>query len=166
MFNVGDKAVYPAHGVGIIESIEAKKISGKEQIFYVMKILSNGMTIMIPTQNTETVGLRELISPDDIPRVYQILRKKETETDTQVWNRRYREYMGKIKTGSLFEVAAVFRDLYLLKMEKGLSFGERKILNMSRDLLIKELSIAKNSSEEVIRIDLEGILSISNPDDQ
>lgn len=158
MFKVGELAVYPAHGVGIIQSIESKKISGDYQDFYIMKILGNGMTIMIPTKNAKAVGLREVIDAKEIPKVYEILKERKVEIDNQTWNRRYREYMDKIKTGSVFEVAAVLRDLYTLKLDKELSFGERKILDTAKNLLIKELSIAKNTEETQIQKDLEGIL--------
>ena len=159
MFKVGDKAVYPAHGVGVIESIENKEISGTEHTFYMLRILDNDMTIMIPTKNTDTVGLREIISIQEIPKIYEILRDRTISIEGQAWNRRYREYMEKIKTGSVFEVAEVLRDLILLKIDKDLSFGERRILDMARNLLVKELSVAKNSPEESIKHDLETLFN-------
>jgi len=159
MFKIGDKAVYPAHGVGVIESIENKEISGSEYTFYMLRILENDMTIMIPTKNTDAVGLREIVSTTEIPRIYEILKDRTVAIEGQAWNRRYREYMGKIKTGSVFEVAEVLRDLILLKTDKDLSFGERRILDMARNLLVKELSVAKNSPEEVIKNDLESLFS-------
>jgi CarD family transcriptional regulator len=158
-FKIGDKAVYPAHGVGVIESIESKEISGTTHTFYMLRILDNDMTIMIPTKNIATVGLRELVSSREIPRVYAILKDRNIAVENQAWNRRYREYMDKIKSGSVFEIAAVLRDLILLKMDKDLSFGERRILDLARNLLIKELSIAKNRTEESIRQDIESIFS-------
>lgn len=159
MFKIGDKAVYPAHGVGIIESIENKEISGTEHTFYMLRILDNDMTIMIPTKNTDMVGLREIVSTNEIPRIYEILKDRTVSIEGQAWNRRYREYMDKIKTGSVFEVAAVLRDLVLLKTDKDLSFGERRILDMARNLLVKELSVAKNSPEESIKHDLETLFT-------
>ena len=159
MFKVGDKAVYPAHGVGVIESIENKEISGTEHTFYMLRILDNDMTIMIPTKNTDTVGLREIVSIKEIPKIYEILRDRPISIEGQAWNRRYREYMEKIKTGSVFEVAEVLRDLILLKTDKDLSFGERRILDMARNLLVKELSVAKNSPEESIKHDLETLFN-------
>ncbi|MBW1861942.1 MAG: CarD family transcriptional regulator, partial [Deltaproteobacteria bacterium] len=125
MFNVGDLAVYPAHGVGIIEKIENQEISGCSQDFYVMRILDNNMLIMIPTQNVNNVGLREIIGQNEVPKLYSILKKRDVIIDNQTWNRRYREYMEKIRTGSVYEVAEVYRDLLMLKVEKELSFGER-----------------------------------------
>lgn len=157
-FLVGDLAVYPAHGVGRIESVEKKTIGGREQTFYIMRILENDMVIMIPTANVENVGLREIIGHEEVEKVFSILAEKDTPPDNQTWNRRYREYMEKIKTGSLYEVAAVFRDLYLLKNTKDLSFGERKLLDTAQTLLLKELSIARDRSEESILTEIESLL--------
>jgi CarD family transcriptional regulator len=150
LFQIGDKAVYPGHGVGVIESIETKQISGKELMFYILKITDNGMTIMIPRDNAEAVGLRGVIRKLEIPKVLQILKARDVEIDTQTWNRRYREYMEKINTGSIFEIAEVIRDLHLLKNEKELSFGERKILDTAKNLLIKELAIVRDVKESDI----------------
>ena len=157
MFKTGDMAVYPTHGVGIIESIEHKEISGDKKTFYVLRVLGNGMTIMIPTDNADSVGLRQVISQKQVPKVYKILKKKNIEIDAQTWNRRYREYIEKIKTGSIFEVAGVLRDLFLLRVDKDLSFGERRMLDTARNLLIKELSIVKKSPEKSIEKELKKI---------
>ena len=159
MFNVGDLAVYPAHGVGLIEGIEKKSISGIELIFYVIRILDNDMKIMIPRKNAEQVGLRRVISGNEVEQVYAILEEKDIEFTPQTWNRRYREYMDKIKTGSIFDLASVLRDLYILQMDKPLSFGEKKMLDTAKGLLVKELSVAKEKREEEIT---EGIESIFN----
>jgi CarD family transcriptional regulator len=157
MFKIGDKAVYPAHGVGVIESIENKEISGTEHTFYMLRILNNDMTIMIPVKNIDAVGLREVIAFEDVPKIYKILKERDVPVETQAWNRRYREYMDKIKTGSVFEVAEVLRDLSLLKIDKDLSYGERRILEMARSLLVKELAIAENAPEERVLQDIEGM---------
>ncbi|MFO7644436.1 MAG: CarD family transcriptional regulator [Desulfosarcina sp.] len=150
-FKVGDLAVYPAHGVGRIESIETKVVNGQEHDFYIMKIIENAMVIMIPTWNVESVGLRDLIQKKEVPKIFEVMRlRQEHPIDNQTWNRRYREYMEKIKTGSLFEVAEVFRDLSLLKLTKDLSFGERKLYDTAQNLLVKELSTARNTSEKTI----------------
>jgi CarD family transcriptional regulator len=159
MFKIGDLAVYPAHGVGVIERIESKKISGFTQDFYVMRILENNMIIMIPLQNVDSVGLREIINQKEVTKLYSILKKKKVSSENQTWNRRYREYTEKIKTGSVFEVAEVYRDLLTLKVEKELSFGERKMLDTARMLLVKEISLAKKVKEEQIEKDLDKIFS-------
>jgi CarD family transcriptional regulator len=162
MFSVGDLAVYPAHGVGRIESIETREISGEKQDFYIMKILDNNMIIMIPVDNVESVGLRDIIDEGEVPKVYDIMKQRDIPADNQTWNRRYREYMEKIKTGSVFEVAEVLRDLYLLKVEKDLSFGERKMLDTAQSLLLKELSIAKETDERTILSDIDSIFGEEN----
>ncbi|MBW1797351.1 MAG: CarD family transcriptional regulator [Deltaproteobacteria bacterium] len=159
MFNIGDLAVYPAHGVGVIEKIEAQEISGCQQDFYVMRILDNNMIIMIPTNNVNNVGLRDLIGQTEVSRLYSILKKRDVTIDNQTWNRRYREYMDKIKTGSAFEVAEVYRDLLILKIDKDLSFGERKMLDTARNLLVKEISLAKKIGEDQVEKDLDKIFS-------
>ncbi len=150
MFQIGDKAVYPGHGVGVIEAIETKRISGKEQSFYIMRIVDNGMTIMIPKDNVKAAGLRTVIRKIDVSKVIQILKERDVTIDNQKWNRRYREYMEKINTGSIYEIAEVLRDLHLLKAEKELSFGERKIMDMAKNLLVKELAVAKDVKESDI----------------
>ena len=160
MCKVDDLAVYPAHGVGLIERIESKEISGCRQDFYVMRILDNGMIIMIPTNNVANVGLREIIEHSEVTKLYSILKKRDVPIDNQTWNRRYREYMEKIKTGSVYEVAEVLRDLYLLKVDKDLSFGERKMLDTAQSLLLKELSIAKETDERAIMSDIKDIFDL------
>jgi CarD family transcriptional regulator len=158
-FDIGDLAVYPAHGVGRIEAIEQRVINGETHDFYIMKILENNMVIMIPTWNVNSVGLRDIIDEEEIPQVYEVMKNtgKDAGAETQTWNRRYREYMDKIKTGSLYDVAAVFRDLSLLKLSKDLSFGERKLYDTAHILLVKELSTAKKTDEASIALELESL---------
>ena len=156
-FKVGDKAVYPGQGVGEVMGIEHKEVAGQRQSFYVLRILDNNMKIMIPINKVNQVGLREIIDEHDVRQVYSILKEKDISVDSTTWNRRYREYMEKIKTGSVFEIASVLRDLYLLKGDKDLSFGERKMLDTARSLLVKELAVAKRQSEAKIEKELEHI---------
>lgn len=157
MFKKGELAVYPAHGVGVIESIERREFNGEKQIFYIMRIIDTDMVIMIPIHNAQSVGVRSIINKKEIPRVLDILKDRNIEIATQTWNKRYREYMDKIKTGSVFEVAAVLRDLYILKDEKPLSFGEKKMMDTAMNLLVKELSIARNVKEDRVRQDIEAL---------
>ncbi len=159
MFAEGDMAVYPAHGVGVIKSIETQQVAGIDQKFYVLEILGNSMRIMIPTSSSENVGLRSIVNKKEALEVLNILRDRAVEIDSQTWNRRYREYMEKIKTGSIFEVAAVLRDLFLLSVDKDLSYGERKMLDTAKGLLVKELSIAQDVEEDKISQKIENIFS-------
>ncbi|MCK5311319.1 MAG: CarD family transcriptional regulator [Desulfobacteraceae bacterium] len=156
-FCQGDLAVYPAHGVGCIESIESKNINGEDLNFYMMKIIENGMVIMIPTANAKAVGLREVIPEKEIQDVYNVMQEKAESKGKQTWNRRYREYMDKIKTGSIYDVATVFRDLYQLKIEKDLSFGERKLFDTAKNLLVQELSTAKDVDEGLMMKEIENL---------
>src|SRR6476659_2755363 len=158
-FQVGDKAVYPAHGVAEVTGIETKEIGGTKLSFYILRILENGMRIMVPMKNVAQVGLRAVASKTEVKEVYDILKSRDIAVEGQTWNRRYREYMEKIKTGSVFEVAEVLRDLSLLKHDKDLSFGERKMLDTAKSLLIKELAVAKSAKEEKIARELEEIFS-------
>lgn len=146
-FNVGDNAVYPGHGVGKVTAIETKEILGSKQTFYNIVIIDSGMKIMVPKNNAEAVGLRPIISREEAKKVIEILRETNVKTDNQTWNRRYREYMEKIKTGSVYQIAEVMRDLFLLKDDKELSFGERKMLDNARSLLLRELSLATGADE-------------------
>jgi len=162
MFKIGDLAVYPAQGVGVIEAIEKKEIMGCTQLFYIMKILGNGMIIMIPIGSAESVGLRGVISEEEIPRVYEILRDRNVTIDKQTWNKRYKEYLEKINTGSVFEIAEVLRDLFILKYdhEKELSFGERKMMDTARNLLVKEISVATHNEEVKIEQDINALFPV------
>lgn len=153
-FKVGDKAVYPAHGVAEVAGIETKEIGGKLTSFYLLRIVDTDMKILVPTDKAHQVGLREVASSSEIAEVFDILREKEVHLDKQTWNRRYRGFMEKIKTGSLFEVAEVFRDLYRLKNSKALSFGERRMLDTAKNLIVKELSIAKRWTEQRVETEL------------
>ncbi len=157
-FSVGDKAVYPAHGVAEVVGLETREIGGNKQTFYILRILETGMKVMIPTRNVGAVGLREIMSSRDVKEVFNILKSKEISVvEGQTWNRRYREYMDKIKTGSVFEIAEVLRDLSLIRTSKELSFGERKMLETARQLLVRELAVAKSVTELKIEQELERI---------
>ncbi len=153
-FKVGDHAVYPGHGVGRIDKIEIKEILGSKHEFFSVVILETGMRVMIPASNIKSVGLRPLISKDEATKVVEILKDKNVKIDNQTWNRRYREYMDKIKTGSVFEIAGVLRDLYVLKVDKDLSAGEKKMLETAKSLLLKELDLAPEV-KDVIHTDNE-----------
>jgi CarD family transcriptional regulator len=162
MLKVGEVAVYPGHGVGRIESIEEKVISGTKQAFYIMRILDSDMTIMIPVDSAQHAGLRYVIDTEQVMKVFEILEDKSFVHDTSPWNRRYKEYMERIKSGSIFEISMVLRELYNLRTFKELSFGERKMFETARNLIKKELSIALNRDEEEIVTDIEKIFSINH----
>jgi len=162
MFHVGEIAVYPGHGVGKIESIEEKAFSGTKQSFYIIRILDTDMTIMIPVDGADNAGLRAVIASGQVKKVYEILKDKSMVHDNSPWNRRYKDYMERIKSGSIFEVATVLKELYGLKHWKELSFGEKKMFETARNLIKKELSIALATNEEKIEKELEKIFSNNN----
>ncbi|MBM9529928.1 CarD family transcriptional regulator [Desulfoprunum benzoelyticum] len=152
-------AVYPAHGVGVIRSIQTQTVGGVDHTFYVLEILENHMKIMIPTASSKSVGLRAIVNKSQVQEVIAILEDRTSEIGTQTWNRRYRDYMDKIKTGSVHEVATVLRDLFLLSIDKDLSYGERKMLDTAKNLLVKELSLAQDVDEAKISQKIETIFS-------
>ena len=152
MFKVGDVVVYPAHGVSEVETIENREISGNSISFFILKVLDTQMTVMVPVTNVENVGIRQLIDDTGIAEVLDILRQRSVPIDNQTWNRRYREYMEKIKSGSAFEIAEVLRDLNILKRGKELSFGERKMYDTAKNLLVSEISTSQKADKKEIEI--------------
>ena len=161
VFKVGDMAVYPAQGVAEVIRIEEKDIAGSRQRFYVLRILDTDRKIMVPVSNASAVGLRQLISEEEIREIFDILRERNIPFDNQTWNRRYRGFMDKIKTGSIYDVAEVLRDLYRLKTDKQLSFGERRMLDTARTLIVKEIAISRSQTELQVTTEIESIF-VSN----
>ncbi|MBX7138761.1 MAG: CarD family transcriptional regulator [Oligoflexia bacterium] len=154
-FKVGDKVVYPGHGVGQITSMRSKAVAGTEQQFFDITILESGMKILVPVVQADSVGLRKVVDKKAIDKVYSILKDRKGKIDTQTWNRRFREYSQKIKTGSVFEIAEVMRDLSVLSAEKELSFGEKKMLDTAQSLLVSEIAIAKARPHEKVMGELK-----------
>lgn len=146
-FQVGDKAVYPPHGVAEVTGIESLELGEDKQTVYVLKVLDNGVKLKIPTGANE---LRAIMDPNQVEEVFTVLRAKEISVGSSTWNRRYREYKDKIDSGDPRQIAQVLRDLWLLKSDKDLSFGEKKMLDTAKALLVKELSIAKSTGEDQI----------------
>ncbi len=162
MFDIGDNAVYPGHGVGVIRSKITKNIAGQTMEFYEMQILDNTLNkpikIMIPVDKADE-RLRSISAKTKVKKVYSILKDHTAKIDRQTWNRRYRDYSEKIKTGDLEEIGGVLRDLFLLKSSKELSFGERKMLDQARNLLVKEISISKNVPEQKVESEIKQIFA-------
>jgi CarD family transcriptional regulator len=158
-FKAGDKIVYPAHGVGEITEVKVKRIGLEDHRFYEINILESGMRCMVPTNQADAVGLRKVIDKVTIDKIYKILGQRNVKVDTQTWNRRYREYTQKIKTGSVFEMAEVLRDLTVLGKGKDLSFGEKKMFDTVRDLLVSEIAISKSRTQDKILGELADIIA-------
>jgi CarD family transcriptional regulator len=160
-FKVGDKAVYPARGVAEVVSIEDKDIAGQRQKFYVLRLLDTDQKIYVPVQRAQGVGLRKPISDKDCREIFAILKEEPLSFDTQTWNRRYRGFMDKIRTGSVFDVAEVLRDLYRLRAEKALSYGERQMLDKARNLIVKEVAVARRRKEDRVLAQIEKIFELN-----
>lgn len=149
-FKVGSKVIYPNHGLGIIEKIENRKVSGTAEPYYIIRIRRGSMTIMAPTKAADLVGLRYIISKNEVPRIMKVLRNGVSEIFEPNWNKRQKTYLDKIKTGSLFEVASVYRALHKLKESKGLSFVEQQVFENAHQLVISELAEAKGIGEDKV----------------
>ncbi len=158
-FDIGQKAVYPSRGIAQVVGIERKEIQGRAQSFYVLHLVDSDLKIMVPVDKADQVGLRPVAGADDVDEVLNILRERAVRLDKHTWNRRYRGFMEKIKSGSLFEVAEVFRDLSRLKTTKILSFGERRMLDTARDLVVQELSAARKTPESTVEKELDLVLA-------
>jgi len=158
LFNVGDKVVYPMHGAGIIEAIEEKEILGATKKYYVMKLPVGDMKVMIPMDCSNQVGLREVVCQEMVEQVFDVLQDHQTEVSAN-WNRRYRDHLEKIKSGNILDVAEVVRNLTIRDRVKGLSTGERKMLESARQILISELILVKNADHDEIVSELEIIFS-------
>ena len=148
MFNVGDYIVYPMHGAGTIDAIEEKDILGQKQAYYIIK-MPGEVKVMIPTAQAEKVGIRGVIDKEQAEKVFDVLSEDETQTEMN-WTKRYRENMDKMKTGNIYEVADVVRNLSFKQKEKGLSTGEKKMLTNAKQILVSELALAEHSSQDVV----------------
>jgi CarD family transcriptional regulator len=169
MFKVGDVVVYPIHGVARITAIRSEKIGDGEHLCYILeteiRTANEKPVIKLPVDKVDANGVRKIVDESEVPQIIEVLKKRGGRTDTQTWNRRHREYQDKMRTGSIFQAAEVFRDLSLLKESKDLSHGERRLFDQARNLLIKELSMAKKTDEKEIEITINGIFRQCHPDD-
>ena len=154
-FQPGDKAVYPGHGVAEVTGKETRDLAGFETEGYLLQALGKGMTLFVPMNNVGRVGLRRLVDEEQVSQVYDVLRRRDEKISTATWNRRHREYMEKIKTGSLLQIASVLRDLCILRSGKELSYGEKNMLETARGLLVQELALAKEQGEEDVAREID-----------
>lgn len=148
MFNVGDHIVYPMHGAGVIDAIEEKNILGEKQAYYILK-MPGEVKVMVPTSKAEEIGVRGIIDKQQASKVFEILEEDKTEMSSN-WNKRYRDNMDKMKSGDIYEIADVVRNLSFKQKEKGLSTGEKKMLSNAKQILVSELVLAENSSVEEV----------------
>ena len=159
MFNIGDKIVYPMHGAGTIDAIEEKNILGEKHNYYIIK-MPGEVKVMVPTDKAEEVGVRNIINKEEAAKVMSVLGQNETEM-SQNWNKRYRDNMDKMKSGDVYEVADVVRNLSFKQKEKGLSTGEKKMLNNAKQILVSELVLAEHASQEEVEKLVENKINIS-----
>ena len=159
MFNIGDKVVYPMHGAGVIQDIEEKNILGEKTSYYIIK-MPGEVKVMVPTTKAEDVGVRNIIDEETANKVFKVLETNSTEMALN-WNKRYRDNMDKMKSGDIYEIADVVRNLSFKQKEKGLSTGEKKMLLNAKQILVSELTLAENSKKEQIEQEVENKINQS-----
>ena len=152
MYNVGDYIVYPMHGAGIIDAIEEKDILGEKQSYYILK-MPGEVKVMVPVKNADSIGVREVIKKSETAKVWEILEEDRTDTDLN-WNKRYRDNMDKMKSGNIYEIADVVRNLSFKQKGKGLSTGEKKMLSNAKQILVSEMVLA----EQIPTSEMEGLI--------
>lgn len=159
MYQIGEKIVYPMHGAGIVQAIEEKEILGEKQSYYVLKIPTTEMKLMVPVNSAESIGVRPVISPSDIETLFSKV-KNQDEEESQNWNKRYRENLSKIKTGNIVEVAQVVKSLAHREKDKPLSTCEKKMLTNARHILVSELVLATDDNEETVEKEIDALIAL------
>ena len=159
MYQIGEKIVYPMHGAGVVQAIEEKEVMGEKQSYYVLKIPTTEMKLMVPVEKAESIGVRPVISPSDIEKLFNKV-KGEDEEESGNWNKRYRENLSKIKTGNIVEVAKVVKSRAHRKMDKPLSTCEKKMLTNARHILVSELVLATDDKEEVVEKEIDALIAL------
>ena len=157
-FRVGDKVVYPHHGAAIIEKVEEKDLLGEKREYFIIKLAYGDLTLMVPTDATEDVGLREVTPAKDMPKLFKLLKKQEPITNTTNWSRRFKANVEKLKSGDIYQVAEVVRTLHQRDREKGLSAGEKRMLTRARQILVSELTFSNDCNEEQAEKMLDEVL--------
>ena len=157
-FRVGDKVVYPHHGAAVIEKMEERELFGEKRNYYILKLAYGELTLMVPTDATEDVGLREVTPAKDMPKVFKVLKKIEPMTNTTNWSRRFKANVEKLRSGDIYQVADVVRSLHQRDKEKGLSAGEKRMLTKARQILVSELTFSKDCDEEAAEKMLDEVL--------
>ncbi|MDW5299293.1 MAG: CarD family transcriptional regulator [Sedimentibacter sp.] len=163
MFNLGDKVVYPMHGAGVIETVESKEILGEVKNYYVLKMPIGEMKLMIPVDNVDNIGLRNIIDKSVVEGVYDILKQAAVLNDSN-WNKRFRDNMIKMKTGDIFAVAQVVRDLTYRDREKGLSTGEKKMLISAKQMIVSEIVLTTEMDSIIVQEYIEKIINEDAPE--
>ncbi len=155
MYNIGDRIVYPMHGAGVIESIEEREILGNVHQYYIVRMpVAGEMTLMLPLDKCNEIGVRDVISKDEASKVLETFRTVEIESDSN-WNKRHRENMAKIKSGDIYQVLGVVKELMYRDKKKGLSTSERKMLNSAKQIVVSELVLSSVADKD----DIESIIT-------
>lgn len=147
-FDIGDKVVYPHHGAAVVEKVEQRELMGEEREYYILKLAYGELTLMVPTDSTEEVGIREITPAREMPKVFKVLKKNEPTTNTTNWSRRFKANVEKLRSGDIYQVAEVVRSLHRRDREKGLSAGEKRMLTKARQILVSELTFAQGCDED------------------
>ena len=157
-FTVGETVVYPHHGAALIEAIETRSIKGVDKLYLVLKVAQGDLTVRVPAENAEFVGVRDVVGAEGLERVFQVLRMPHTEEPTN-WSRRYKANLEKLASGDVIKVAEVVRDLWRRERERGLSAGEKRMLAKARQILVSELALAENTNEDKAETILDEVLA-------
>ena len=157
-FKVGETVVYPHHGAALIESIETRTIKGEDKLYLVLKVAQGDLTVRVPAENCDLVGVRDVVGQEGLDRVFEVLRTPHTEEPTN-WSRRYKANLEKLASGDVIKVAEVVRDLWRRDQDRGLSAGEKRMLAKARQILVSELALAEKTDEEKAETILDEVLA-------
>lgn len=157
-FNVGDTVVYPHHGAAVIESVEIRQVKGEDREYLVLRVAQGDLTVRVPSDNVDLVGVRDVVNADGLERVFNVLRQPYTEEPTN-WSRRYKANLEKLASGDVIKVAEVVRDLWRRERERGLSAGEKRMLAKARQILVSELALAEKTDEVKAESILDEVLA-------
>jgi CarD family transcriptional regulator len=157
-FKVGETVVYPHHGAALIEAIETRTIKGVDRMYLVLKVAQGDLTVRVPADNVDLVGVRDVVGQDGLDRVFEVLRTPHTEEPTN-WSRRYKANLEKLASGDVIKVAEVVRDLWRRERDRGLSAGEKRMLAKARQILVSELALAENTNEDKAEAILDEVLA-------
>lgn len=157
-FKVGDTVVYPHHGAALIEAVETRIVKGEERLYLVLKIAQGDLTVRVPSDNVDMVGVRDVVGQEGLDRVFDVLRMPYTEEPTN-WSRRYKANLEKLASGDVIKVAEVVRDLWRREQDRGLSAGEKRMLAKARQILVSELALAEKTNEDKAEAILDEVLA-------
>ena len=158
MFQKGDRVVYPHHGAAVIEDLQEREILGERRQYFVIRIAQGDLTLMVPVDNTREVGLRGVVSKREVKKVFDVLREEDETKIPTNWSRRFKTNVEKLRSGDIYQVAEVVRNLSLREKDKGLSAGEKRMLAKARQILVSELTFAVDETEEKAEAMLDEVL--------